>query len=67
MAEHTAIGHRAFCLGKYLGYIRKLLVFVANHNYSSLDGGIESSNILDSSLGLLGLKLVILLSINYSR
>lgn len=65
MAEHTAIGHRAFCFGKYLGYIRKLLVF-ANHNYSSLDDRVESSNILHSGLGLSGLKPVILLSSNYS-
>lgn len=65
MAEHTAIGHGAFCLGEYLGYIRKLFGFVANHNYSSLDDRVESS-IFHSSFGLSGLKPVILLSINYS-
>lgn len=51
MAEHTAIGHRAFCLGKYLGYIRKWFVFVASHDYSSLDDR-EESNIFHSSLVL---------------
>lgn len=53
---------RAPCLGKHPGYIRRSLVCVANHNYSSLNDRVEPSNIFHSSLGLSGLKPVILLS-----
>lgn len=53
---------RARCLGKHLGYIRRLLVCVANRSYSSLNDRVEPSNIFHSSLGLSGLKPVILLS-----
>lgn len=54
---------RALCLGEYLGYVR-LLVCVANHSYSSLNGRVEPPDIFHSSPGLTGLKPVILLSIN---
>lgn len=48
-----------------ISWLCKKIAF-ANHNYYSLNDGVESSNIFYSGVGLSGLKPVILLSINYS-
>lgn len=52
------------CPGKYLGCRRRLLVCVSNQSYSALNDRVEPPGIFHSSLGLAGLKPVILLPAN---
>lgn len=58
-AEHTAKGSVSW----RISWLCKAAC-VANHSYSSLNGRVEPPDIFHSSLGLTGLKPVILLSIN---